>query len=143
MNLGDPNVHFLFFDGDCGLCHHSVRFVLRRDAQRRFRFAPLEGETFAPYLERLQSEQQGAPVPDSMIVATPDGRLLLRSDGVVHILRQLGAPWRALGGLLALVPRPVRDLGYRIVARIRHRLFSRPRDVCPIPEGAQRQLFDP
>ncbi len=36
----------LFFDGVCGLCNRTVDFVLQEDRDRRFLFAPLQGETF-------------------------------------------------------------------------------------------------
>ena len=39
----------VFYDGRCGLCHHSVRFLLARDRDGAlFRYAPLFGETFGP-----------------------------------------------------------------------------------------------
>ena len=134
----------LFFDGDCGLCHTSVRFVLKRDRHQKFRYAPLSGTTFEPYRARFQSVAHNeAPLPDSIVVATEQGELLLRSDAVVHILSALGGFWAVLGFKLRMVPRPVRDFGYNFVARVRHRLFRKPEDVCPIPPGDQRTLFDP
>ena len=37
----------VFYDGDCGLCHRTVRFLLARDPEGSlFLFAPLFGETF-------------------------------------------------------------------------------------------------
>jgi predicted DCC family thiol-disulfide oxidoreductase YuxK len=51
----------------------------------------------------------------------------------------LGWPWKTLGALL-LVPRPVRDAVYALVARNRYRLMGR-RDVCRIPEPSWRARF--
>lgn len=130
----------VFYDGDCGLCHRTVRFVLRRDPDgRAFRFAPLGGETFRRELD----EDRRASLPDSIAVYTEDGRLLTRSDGTVHILRRLGGVWGVLGALLSVVPRVLRDAAYDAVARIRHRLFSRPDAACPVASPALRARFDP
>jgi len=135
----------LFFDGDCGLSHSSVRFVIKRDRLQKFRYAPLSGLTFEPFRARLQRESAGeeAPLPDSIVVATAKGDLLLRSDAVAYILDSLGGMWRILGFTLRLIPRPIRDFVYDCVAKIRHRLFRTPTDICPIPPGDQRALFDP
>lgn len=143
MAGSDAATERLFFDGDCGLCHSSVRWVIARDRERHFRYAPLAGPTFEPHRARL--EQSGAPanIPDSSVVVTSDGELLTRTDGVAYVLRQLSPTWRLLGRLLAAVPRPARDFVYDCVAKTRHHFFRRPREICPIASGEQRALFDP
>ena len=35
----------LFFDGVCGMCNAFVDFIMKRDPQGHFRFAPLQGDT--------------------------------------------------------------------------------------------------
>ncbi len=130
----------IFYDGDCGVCHASVRFVARRDpAGRAFRFAPLGGEVFS----RTVPAEVSRSLPDTLVVQTADGEVLIRSRGVIHILRRLGPGWRFLGLLLGAVPRPIRDFGYDLFARGRRRLAARPQGVCPVlpPELAAR--FDP
>lgn len=130
----------VFYDGECGFCHHSVQFILRHDHDgSAFRFAPLQGETFAAKVD----EAARASLPDSLFVQRADGELLMRSDATVHILRRLGGTWFVLGALLALVPRFLRDPAYDAFARIRHRLFARPVDTCPLLPPALRARFDP
>jgi predicted DCC family thiol-disulfide oxidoreductase YuxK len=132
--------HRVFYDGDCGLCAGAVRFLLRRgDRGLRFRFAPLQGETFG----REIPEAQRAALPDSLVVRSAEGRVLTRSRAVVFILRGLGGGWAALGALLWLVPRPLRDLGYRAVAAVRRRLFPLKAGACPWADATQRARFDP
>ena len=130
----------IFYDGHCGLCHASVKFVLRHDPDGDlFRFAPLQGPTF----ETSVSPGERAAMPDSMAVRTLDGRLLLRSDAWVHIFRRLGGAWKLLGGLFAIVPRPLRDWFYDRVAATRSRLFERQNQLCPIIPPDLRHRFDP
>ncbi len=129
----------IFYDGDCGVCHWSVDFVARRDPSgETLRFAPLGGEVFR---DRVPLDV-GESLPDSIVVQTRSGELLLRSDGVVHILRRLGPVWRLLGRLLALVPRVIRDYGYDRFAERRHRLASKPDGTCPLMPPELRQRFD-
>ena len=42
-----------------------------------------------------------------------------------------------LAGILRLVPPPVREWSYGLIARNRYRLFGK-YDTCPIPTEAQR-----
>jgi len=129
----------VFYDGACGLCHRTVRFAIARDRDgSRFRFSALGSEAF----RRLVPEGRRADLPDSIVVLTPDGTLLMRSAAVIHILERIGGPWRLQGKLLALVPRGIRDLGYDGVARVRHRLFRRPADACPVTPPELRARFE-
>jgi len=135
-----PTPEMLFYDGHCALCHGTVRFVLRHDRSGgRWRFAPLQGATFPA----LVAASRRAGLPDSIVVLTEQGSLLVRSDAMIHILRRLGGSWRFLGGLIAVVPRPVRNLGYDLVARIRYRVFGRHEDLCPMVPPEWRARFDP
>jgi predicted DCC family thiol-disulfide oxidoreductase YuxK len=128
----------LFYDGGCGLCHRAVRFVLWADPEgRAFRFAPLGGATF----EAKVPASARAGLPDSMVVQTAEGVLLVRSAGVLHMLRRLGGGWRVLAFFFGLVPRPLRDAAYDSVARIRFRLFARPDDACPMVPPPLRSRF--
>ncbi|HTL97416.1 MAG TPA: DCC1-like thiol-disulfide oxidoreductase family protein [Holophagaceae bacterium] len=127
----------LFYDGDCGLCHGAVLFVLKRDRAGVFRFAPLQGETL---IEQVPEEVRAA-LPDSLVLREPDGRLLTRSSAVVGMLKRLGPLWRAAAALLWIIPRPLRDLGYDLVAKVRHRLFKKPEGACPIVPKDLRGRF--
>jgi predicted DCC family thiol-disulfide oxidoreductase YuxK len=129
----------LFYDGGCGLCHGAVRLLLRLDRRGRLRFAPLGGDTFAALL----SAGDGAALPESLVLRTSEGRLLLRSLAVVEGLRVAGGAAAWLACVAALVPRGVADGLYDALARRRLRLFGRARDACPVPPGPLRGRFLP
>lgn len=129
----------LFYDGGCGLCHAAVRFLIAEDPEgRAFRFAPLASEAFE---SRVPPEQRAA-LPDSLVLALADGRVLVRGAAVREIGERLGGLWR----LLALVSRslPTRwlDALYDAVARRRARLFEAPGDACPLIPNELRARFD-
>ena len=50
------------------------------------------------------------------------------------------ALWRMAAACLRCIPRAVRDLGYRVVARTRYRVFGR-YDTCPVPSAETRERF--
>jgi len=135
--MTEPVTETVFYDGACGLCHRTVRLILAEDRRAAFRFAPLQGEAFA---QALPSGDR-AQLPDSLIVHRADGTLLMRSSGIAHILIGLGGVWGVMGRALRVVPRPLRDIGYDLVAAFRKRLFAQPADVCPLLPEHLRERF--
>ncbi|MDP2228428.1 MAG: DCC1-like thiol-disulfide oxidoreductase family protein [Moraxellaceae bacterium] len=127
----------VLYDGDCGLCHRVVRFVLAEDSNAHFRFAPLGG---AHFLATVPATTR-ATLPDSLLVQTTDGRLLLKSAAVIHLLRALGGLWWLPAQLLATLPRRWADAAYDAVGRRRHLLFRQPTTVCPRIATALRDRF--
>jgi predicted DCC family thiol-disulfide oxidoreductase YuxK len=140
MAQAESKTETLFYDGHCGLCHRAVKFVLKHDhSGNAFRFAPLQGATFEA---RIPADRR-ADLPDSIVVLTRDGALLVRSNAFVHILRRLGGGWSALGRVLGVIPRPVRDVVYDFIARIRYRVFGARDELCPVVSADLRRRFDP
>jgi predicted DCC family thiol-disulfide oxidoreductase YuxK len=44
---------------------------------------------------------------------------------------------------MAVIPRPLRDVVYEFIARIRYRVFGRRDDLCPVVPPDLRARFDP
>ena len=128
----------LLYDGTCGFCAWSVRFVLRHERDpARLRFATLDG----PFGDAVRAMRPSVASVDSVIWYDPSwGWVLVRSDALVAVLGYLGGPWRVLAALLRRVPRPIRDGAYDLIARHRLRLAGRATS-CPIPAPAQRARF--
>ena len=119
----------VFYDGQCGLCHRAVRFILAEDlAQEAFHFAPLDSDRFRSALPR----ERRAALPDSLIVLTDEGHLLSRSSAVLHVMQRLGGLWGILALLSKLIPGLLRDAIYDVIAQFRHRLFRKPAETCPM-----------
>lgn len=128
----DKPVAVVLFDGECGLCNGSIRFVLKHESGPDLRFASLGSDA----ANRLLGGQ--VDFPDSVIFVTGD-QVLTRSDAVMEILRYLKAPW-CWGRVLRFVPRGLRDFGYDLIARIRYRIFGRV-EHCTIPDARTRSRF--
>lgn len=130
----------IFYDGACGVCHGSVKWVLARDAAAEFRYAPLGGETFL----ELVPEATRARLPESVVVRLPDGTLCTEWRGVLAIAGGLGAPWRWLAAAGRCLPGVIGDAIYRLVARNRRRLAAAPKDgPCPLVAKELRARFLP
>jgi predicted DCC family thiol-disulfide oxidoreductase YuxK len=126
----------LFFDGVCGLCNWSIDFVLKRDVQGDFQFSPLQGETAKTLLA-------SSDVSDlNTMVLWVSGRTYRKSAAAVRVLWQLSPFWKSVGTALWLIPLPLRDLGYSIVASNRYRLFGK-KETCRLPTPEERARFLP
>ena len=130
----------VFYDGHCGLCHGFVRFILAEDRRGgNIFFSPLQGEHFGSSVPLGQR----AGLPDSVVVQTGAGRLLVRSAAVVEILQRLGGVWRLIGFVAAILPRNLLDGCYDLVARLRLKLFTPLVAACPLLPADLQERFEP
>ena len=125
----------LLFDGVCGLCNGTVDFLLRHDTHGRLRFAALQSDSG----KRLLGQYGLPPDAPDTVVFVQHGRCLTESSAVLAAVAQLGLPWRMLA-MLRVVPKPLRDVVYRVIARNRYRWFGR-RDTCRMPTPEERDRF--
>ncbi len=132
----------LVYDGECGFCSRSVQALLRRDPGGSLRFASRGGEAGRAVRERHAEFRE---VEALLWVERASGgeRVYAGADATIRALRYLGGSYSMLGRLIDLVPRPLRDLGYRIVARVRRRLFAPVDPSCTVPSGPERLRFLP
>jgi len=128
-------VPVVLFDGVCNLCNGSVRFVIERDPHKHFQFAPLQSETATTLIGGTANP---LAMPDS-IVLVDDGRLYVRSTAALRIARRLRFPWPLLW-VFMVVPRPLRDWVYDVIARHRYGWFGK-RDTCMVPTKEIRDRF--
>ena len=130
----DANTPILFYDGECGLCARSVQWCLDHDRRGKLRFAPLQGKTYAA----LQFADK--PTDLGTVVLFDGQRLFVRSDAAIGMLRQVGGAWPMLAFIVRLVPRFLRDAGYRFIARRRHAWFGGA-ERCRLPGAKESARF--
>ena len=116
----------ILFDGTCAFCERSVRFIASRD-DGYFKF----GASQNPEGRRLLAQYGTTREAARSLILIEDGRIYLRSTAVLRVAGRLSAPWR-YARVLLLVPRPIRDAVYRVVATIRHRIAGQS-NACEIP----------
>ncbi len=116
----------LFFDGDCGVCSSSVRWVVRRDKKKCLFFAPLQGALGT----ELGLSHHADPLGGTMVLRNQDTEeLYLKSEGVIQLLVVLGGVWK-LAKVFRVIPRSWRDAMYGAFAQRRHWVSGK---VCDLP----------
>ena len=123
----------VLFDGTCAFCERSVIFISARDPDGYFRFGASQTPEACALLDPLGVSRETA----RSILLIEDGTVYMRSTASLRIAARMSFPWSLLRVLL-LVPAPIRDVGYRIVAAVRHRLAG-PSNACNIPPREIRE----
>jgi predicted DCC family thiol-disulfide oxidoreductase YuxK len=126
----------IVFDGQCKLCCFTVRFVAPRDRKGLFAFLPAQS---ALGREVLSATGQDPDDPETFLLIENDAVYGL-SDAALRIGRRLSWPWSWLSWIGTVVPRPLRDWAYLVLARNRRRWFGSTA-VCMVPDEALRARF--
>lgn len=124
----------IFFDGVCGLCDRSVKSLLKMDHRGKLRFAPLQGETAQTLLDPLDIQEL-----KSLVIYDERGAAR-ESTAMVRILWHLGGIWRFISWNLWLIPRPIRNWGYRFVSSRRYQWFGKT-EACRLPQPGEAERF--
>ncbi len=126
----------MVFDTDCVLCSGAVAFILGHERDRSLRFVGAWSDTGLALAARHGFTR--ADLNETFLVITA-ADALARSDAALAVAGHLRAPWRWLT-VLRVVPRPVRDAAYGLVARHRYRWFGQRRNCVVVP-AAERARF--
>lgn len=125
----------IFFDGVCNLCNSSVNFIIDRDPKKTFRFSSLQSE----YAKKnLLPNFGGQNQPDS-IVLKRKGRIYIKSSAALRVAAKMPGLWPLLM-IFWIIPKPLRDAIYDLVARNRYKWFGK-KDACRIPSPELRERF--
>ncbi|OWO92518.1 DUF393 domain-containing protein [Rhizobium esperanzae] len=124
----------IVFDGECVFCSGWVKFVLKRDRQRHYRFlaaqTPLGQALYRHYgLNERDYETN---------ILIENGRAFFKSDGTIRMVAGLGFPY-SLVKLFRLLPRRLADALYEFIARNRLKIAGR--QSCMVPTAEQRSRF--
>jgi predicted DCC family thiol-disulfide oxidoreductase YuxK len=126
-----PDDDVILYDGVCVFCSGWVRFVAKRDVDRRFRFTAIQ----SAYGSRLAQAFGIDPRDPDTNAVIHGGVAFFKSDAALTVLSRLpGWGWTRL---LRIVPKPLRDAVYSLVARNRYRIFGK-YDSCFTPDSELR-----
>jgi predicted DCC family thiol-disulfide oxidoreductase YuxK len=128
----------LLYDGVCGFCNKTVQMILNNDRRGTLRFAALQSDYGRAVVER-HPETQGV---DSVVFverAAEGERAYVRSTAALKVAAYLGGLWKVFM-CAYVVPRPLRDFLYDLVARNRYKFFGK-YDQCMLPPPEARARF--
>lgn len=126
-----PDDDVILYDGVCVFCSRWVRFVVKRDVARRFRFTAIQ----SAYGKRMAQAFGINPDDPDTNAVIHGGVVYFKSDAALTVLSNLPG-WQWVTALFA-IPKPLRDVVYSHVARNRYRIFGK-YDECFVPDANMR-----
>jgi predicted DCC family thiol-disulfide oxidoreductase YuxK len=106
----------IYFDGECIMCNHSIKFVIKRDKKYIFKIG---------YTKSLESKNQDS------IVLFYNGLTYKYSSAVIKCLILLGGFYK-MAYIFYIIPKWLRDPVYKFIANNRYKWFGKHYE-CPIP----------
>ena len=136
----ETGAHLVLYDGVCGLCNRLLQFVLKHDRRDVFRFASLQ----SPIGRAMVSRWGGDPedLTSFYVISnfrTPHAQAVTKGDAALLVASELGWPWK-LACVGRVVPKPLRNRIYGVIARSRYRIFGR-YEQCVVPSKESRSRF--
>ncbi len=125
----------MIFDGNCGLCNHIVRMLVRADKSNKLKFVSNSSENI---IKIFPNNYETLLQCDSIIII--EGNCILyKSKAVISILKYLPYPWQLLR-VFQIMPSIVLDKMYDYIALRRYKWFGKLK--CDISfESAQKSKY--
>lgn len=118
------------------MCSGLVRFVLRHDEEKIFKFATLQSKMARETIPRFTEGQALMTV----VLADEDG-IHTESDAIIRLLVALGGFFK-LAMVLRVFPKCFRDAIYRLIARYRYRLFGKTESCALLSEDERLRIIE-
>lgn len=134
MKITDKPI--ILFDGVCNFCNFWVNFIIDRDNKEKLKLAALQSEQGQTLLKKFNLPLENF---DTFILVEKE-KFYSRSTAVLRIVKHLGGLWNLLL-IFYLLPEPIRNFLYNIIAKNRYSLFGRT-EACRIPTHEERKRFD-
>lgn len=135
--MGDATEHpLVLFDGICNLCESTVLFIIRRDKNARFRFAPLQSAVAEKYLANFEIDNGDL----SSVLLIVNGEVYRKSRAGLQIAKRLDGAWPMLYYLSFWIPRFFADPIYDFIGNRRYRWFGI-KGECWIPDSDLSSRF--
>ncbi|NRB60950.1 MAG: thiol-disulfide oxidoreductase DCC family protein [Winogradskyella sp.] len=127
----------ILFDGVCNLCNSSVLYVIKRDQNNRFLFAPLESETGQAVIKKFNIDTDAI---DSILLYKPkNDKIFFKSTAALQVGKHLGFPLN-LASIFFIIPTFIRNWVYDYVAKNRYKWYGK-KDACMIPTPELKSKF--
>ena len=124
-NVTDQSI--ILFDGVCNLCNGFVNFLIPRDKENRFQFGSLQSDKVKELLKQYHYSADDI----STVLLLENRQLYSQSTAVLRNARKMNGAWPLRYGFM-IIPRPIRDFLYNLIARNRYSLFGK-KDSCMMP----------
>jgi len=126
----------LVFDGECAFCHRAVQFILAHERRCDLLFVRRDSALGVSLREQYKLQRV-----ESLLWIEND-RAFIEWDAVARTAAYVGGPYAWLASAAGLIPHPLLNRGYRVVARLRKSFAGRPRHCLPLTVAQQQRFLE-
>ncbi len=127
------NQYIIFFDAQCNLCSRFVNFVFKRDTEKLFLYAPLQGTTAKQHLKTEDIKSL------KTIIVLKNNIMLKETEAVQTVMTGLYPRYSIL---FSLFPPRLFNVFYRFIAKNRYKILGKRDSVFQAPKD-QKNYFLP
>jgi predicted DCC family thiol-disulfide oxidoreductase YuxK len=109
--------NIIFYDDNCVLCNHSIQFLIKKDIQNQFVFAPLQGKLAKKSIDLIYIKKL-----DSFVVLS-NGNSYVKGKAVKFIIQNLKT--LSFYKWVLFIPNSILDLVYSFIGKIRYKVFGK------------------
>jgi len=132
MALPTENKDVVLFDGVCGLCNRSVKFLIRKERKSELVFSPLQSAYGKSLLEKYD-------ISTDSIVYVHNNKAYTKSGAALRLCLRLKGLW-PLMIVFMIVPYFIRDFVYDYIAKNRITWFGSA-DYCEVMTEETKKRF--
>lgn len=116
INNSENEKVIVIYDGSCGFCNNSVRFILDLKPSDDLRFVSAQSDLGLSLRQDMNIKEE----VDSIITLSK-GRYFIKSEAIFELLTKVQSPWKHLR-VLKFIPARIRDLVYDFISKNRDRI---------------------
>jgi predicted DCC family thiol-disulfide oxidoreductase YuxK len=116
----------ILFDGVCNLCNGVVKFITKRDPNKKFSFLSLQSADG----EKLLNQFNINALETDSIVYVKNNQAFIKSKAALEIAKDMGGIYLFLM-IFKIFPTKINDYFYDFVAKNRYKFFGK-NDNCEI-----------
>jgi predicted DCC family thiol-disulfide oxidoreductase YuxK len=125
----------IIFDGVCNFCNRTVNIILKHDKDNYFQFTPSQSNAAIEIMQEHRIDQKAI----ASVILIDNEKVYTKTDAVIQIATHLNG-WPKIFRFIKLIPKPIRDFGYDLIANNRYRLFGK-KAACMVPDASIRDRF--
>jgi len=125
--------NIILYDSICKLCDYSIGFIIKHDRKENFYFVSIGSSLGKELILKYDLKDV-----DSLILISND-KAYIYSDGVLNIAKGLDS-WHRYLYIFRFIPKKLRDIIYRIIAKYRYRIFGK-KTYCTMPNPQIEKRF--
>jgi predicted DCC family thiol-disulfide oxidoreductase YuxK len=119
----------ILFDGVCNLCNGVVKFITKRDLNKKFSFLSLQSSEGKKLLNQFNFNT----LETDSIVYVKNNQVFVKSKAALEIAKDMGGTYLFLM-IFKIFPTKINDYFYDFVAKNRCKFFGK-NDSCEIDFG--------